>query len=165
MFKKSAQTEEPESRPRPVAASPRKAGTGQSILGRTLVFKGELSAEEDLVIEGRIEGSIQHHNKNLTIGPSGSIKANINAKIITVQGQVEGDLNGDEAVILKSTAKVNGNIRCSHVILEDGAQFNGQIDMPDKTKTPNVTSMGEHSLPKYSRSTAADPTVTMSKPQ
>lgn len=100
-----------------------------SVIGPTLVFKGELHAEEDLVIEGRIEGSIQHHEKNLTIGQQGLIKADINAKVITVQGTVEGDLVGDVAVILRGTAKVQGNIHAPRVVIEDGAQFNGRVDM------------------------------------
>ena len=107
-----------------------------SVLGPTLVFKGELHAEEDLVIEGRIEGSIQHQEKNLTIGPQGVIKADINAKVITVEGTVEGDLVGDVAVVLRSTARVKGNLSAPRIVIEDGAQLNGRVDTAGEPAVP-----------------------------
>src|SRR5882724_7658348 len=62
-----------------------------AVLGPTLRFKGELSAEEDFILQGRIEGSI-HHTQSVTIGTEGSVLGNINARVITVDGTVEGDL-------------------------------------------------------------------------
>lgn len=131
MFKKSRSEDDNfEALALETAPSPSRNSNGSaSVLGPTLVFKGELQAEEDLVIEGRIEGSIQHHEKNLTIGPQGMIKADINAKVITVEGTVDGDLMGDLAVILKSTAQVQGNIAAPRIVIEDGAKFNGRVDM------------------------------------
>ena len=58
-----------------------------SVIGPTLVFKGELSADEDLVIQGTIEGSIAHHKKNLTVGKEGRVKADINAASVTIEGR------------------------------------------------------------------------------
>ncbi|MGI9284433.1 MAG: bactofilin family protein [Pseudomonadales bacterium] len=106
----------------------------RSVLGPTLVFKGELSAEEDLLIQGRIEGSIEHNERNLTISEQGYVKANIHAKVITVEGTVEGDLNGDDAVIIRQTGDVLGNIVAPRVTLEDGAKFKGGIDMEPKAE-------------------------------
>ena len=106
-----------------------------SVIGPTLKFKGELSANEDLIIEGEIEGTIAHQDKNLTVGREGRVKANINARTVEVYGKVEGDIHGEDIVKLAKSADVKGNIRCARIVMEDGAQFSGKIDMGQKTKT------------------------------
>src|SRR5471030_481372 len=102
-----------------------------SILGPTLYFKGELTAEEDLLIQGRVEGSITH-TQRLTVGAQGTVKANIRAQLIIVEGTVEGDLRAEKSVLLKDTAKVWGNIFAPAVSIVDGACFSGNIDMDGK---------------------------------
>jgi len=99
-----------------------------SVLGPTLKFKGELTADEDLLIQGRIEGSIKH-TSSLTIGESGHVKANVNAEYIAVEGRVDGDLNGGKSVKVRESAKITGNIVSPKVSLVEGATFNGKIDM------------------------------------
>lgn len=105
-----------------------------SVIGPTLQFKGELSANEDLVIEGYIEGKIAHQEKNLTIGAKGRVKADIHAREIDILGELDGDVRGDELVRLKKTAVVNGNISAPRVLIEDGACFNGSIEMGQPAK-------------------------------
>ena len=92
----------------------------QSVIGPTLTFKGEVSADEDLLIQGK---------HNLTIGREGRVKADIHARVITVEGELEGNLHGDETVILKATAQVTGNLYSPRVTIEDGATFNGSVTM------------------------------------
>lgn len=99
-----------------------------SVIGPTLVFKGELSADEDLIIEGHIEGKIAHHKKNLTIGKKGKVKADIHASSVIVEGQLIGDIHSDGIVSLASGADVKGDIYCGRIIMEDGARFKGKID-------------------------------------
>jgi len=99
-----------------------------SVLGPTLRFKGDLVAEEDLLIEGSVEGSITH-TQRLTIGRQGTIKANVRAQLIVVQGVVEGDLIGEKSVTVLETARLRGNISSPNVSIVDGAQFNGSVDM------------------------------------
>lgn len=99
-----------------------------SVLGPTLVFKGELTADEDLMLKGRVEGSITH-SASLRIGQEGSVKGNIKAKHITVDGTVEGDLHGSGSVTIRETAKVTGNVFAPRVSLVEGARFSGMIDM------------------------------------
>lgn len=99
-----------------------------SVLGPTLVFKGELSAEEDLMLKGRVEGSIRH-TASLRIGEEGSVKGDIRAKFITVEGRVEGDLHANASVTVKASADVKGNIYSPSVSLIEGARFKGSIDM------------------------------------
>ncbi len=98
-----------------------------SILGPTLYFKGDLSADEDLLIQGRVEGSITH-TQRLTIGPQGTVKANIRAQLIIVEGTVDGDLQAEKSVFVKETARVCGNIFAPTVSIMEGASFSGSID-------------------------------------
>src|SRR5579863_3340721 len=99
-----------------------------SVLGPTLYFKGDLTAEEDLLIQGRVEGSITH-TQRLTVGAQGTVKANIKAQLIIVEGTVDGDLHADKSVYVKDTAKVSGNIVAPSVSIQEGANFSGNIDM------------------------------------
>jgi cytoskeletal protein CcmA (bactofilin family) len=100
-----------------------------SVIGPTLVIKGELSADEDLVIEGTIEGTIAHHKKNLTIGKNGRVTADIHASSVLVEGQLNGDIHSDGLVSLANEATVIGDVYCNRIIMEDGARFNGRIEM------------------------------------
>jgi cytoskeletal protein CcmA (bactofilin family) len=113
-----------------VAPEPKRSA---SVLGATLRFKGELRAEEDFVLQGRIEGSI-HHTQNLTIGTDGVVKGDSRARTIVVDGTVEGDLYALESISIRPTAKVLGNLLAPRVSIADGASFNGKVDMASATK-------------------------------
>jgi cytoskeletal protein CcmA (bactofilin family) len=108
-----------------------------------LYFKGDLTADEDLLIQGRVEGSVTHTQK-LTVGPQGTVKANIKAQLIVVEGTVEGDLNAEKSIFVKETAKVWGNIAAPTVSILEGASFSGSIDMGAKPagarQTPKAAS-------------------------
>jgi cytoskeletal protein CcmA (bactofilin family) len=103
------------------------ASSKVSVLGPTLTFRGELSAE-DLLLRGRVEGSIDH-TASLRIGEEGSVKGNVKAKYVAVEGRVEGDVHGGESVTVKASAHVTGNIYAPTVSLIEGAHFKGMIDM------------------------------------
>lgn len=134
MFKKSQQEDKPRDST-PAAADPVTVRTRNvSVIGPTLVFKGELSADEDLVIQGTIEGTIAHHKKNLTVGKEGRVKADIHAASVAIEGHVDGDIHGDDFVELAKTAVVRGNIFCSRIRMADGARFNGSIDMGNQAR-------------------------------
>jgi cytoskeletal protein CcmA (bactofilin family) len=98
------------------------------VLGKTLLFRGELTAEEDVILQGRVEGSIRHA-RNLIIGTDGSVLGDVYASHLTVEGLVEGDLHCTEAVIVRATAQVRGNIFAPRVGIMEGATFNGRVEM------------------------------------
>ncbi|MBC7984579.1 MAG: polymer-forming cytoskeletal protein [Candidatus Obscuribacterales bacterium] len=107
------------------------AAERMSILPPSMRFKGELSADEDLLIQGTIEGTI-HHTQRVTIGKEGKIKANISANIIKVEGTVEGDLQAEHSVHVNQSGNLRGNIRAPSVCLVEGSHFNGAVDMDPK---------------------------------
>lgn len=131
MFKKTDRPdEEPEMRSAPGYTADIQVRTRSvSVIGPTLVFKGELSANEDLVIEGQVEGKISHQDKHLTVGKQGRVAADIRALSVEIQGNVTGDIYGEEIVRLASSAVVAGNIDSARVVIEDGATFSGNIKM------------------------------------
>src|SRR4051812_23186136 len=125
--------------PRPVAtpAEPKIA-----VLGPTLRFKGELSAEEDFILQGQIEGSI-NHTQSVTIGTEGSVIGNIHARRITIDGNVQGDLHASESVTVHATGHLTGNIFAPRIGIVEGAFFNGRVEMTESRtgatkKTPDV---------------------------
>ncbi len=111
-----------------------------SILGPTVKFSGgELSADEHLIIQGVVEGTVELKNHNLTIGESGRIQADIKAVVITVEGNLVGDMQGGEIVIIKRTATVKGNARAPRISVEEGANFDGSVDTNEKQHPESVT--------------------------
>ena len=120
-------------KPAPNTQAPKTSGhTNVSVIGRSIRIDGDLRGEEDLRIEGDVNGTIQLRNNTLTIGSEGKISANVYAKSVTVDGMVQGDLFGSESVSIRNNAQVNGNITAPRVSLEDGAKFKGSIEM-DRT--------------------------------
>ena len=112
--------------PRPASTSGATATIGPSIL-----IKGDISGDEDLLIEGQVEGAVKLGQHNVTVAPSGRVTANIHGKRICVDGQVVGDLVGDE-VVIRESGRVEGNAKAPRVTLENGCQFRGSIDMKPK---------------------------------
>ncbi|MEM7611382.1 MAG: polymer-forming cytoskeletal protein [Pseudomonadota bacterium] len=100
-----------------------------SVIGETLHFKGALSAGEDLIIEGTVEGTINQGTCCLTLKPNGTLLADVTATKIFIEGTVKGDLHATVSVTIRSSGKVTGNIVAPTVAIEEGSTFNGGIEM------------------------------------
>jgi len=145
MWKKS----EPEAaRPQPAPASQAQTAPAprnpvpqtreRAVIGPTIFIKGNLTGEEDILIEGQVDGKIELRHHSVTIGKNGRIKADIYGKVITIEGTVEGNLFGEEQLTVRQTGNVQGNIVAPRVALEDGSNFRGSIDMSPKEKPSAV---------------------------
>jgi len=99
------------------------------MIGSSIVIKGTVSGDEDLVIQGKVEGSIELGKNEVTVGESGRVAADIAAKTVRIDGEVTGDVSGGEKVVISKSGNVRGNIVAPRVTLEDGAVFKGSIDM------------------------------------
>lgn len=102
---------------------------GTAMIGKTITIKGDITGEENLVIEGKVDGTIHLKSNDLTVGQSGKVNANLTANVVRIDGEVKGDIVGVEKVVITKTGKVQGNIVGPRVTLEDGAKFKGSIDM------------------------------------
>ena len=99
------------------------------MIGPSIVIKGTVSGDEDLVVQGKVEGSIELSTHKVSVGQSGKVTADINAKVVEIDGEVAGDITGNEKVVISKSGNVRGNIVAPRVTLEDGAIFKGSIDM------------------------------------
>jgi len=115
----------PRARPAPVSGARREA----AIIGPSIQLDGDLRGQEDLLIEGEVNGTVQLRSNTLTVGSQGKVQAHVYAKEIHVEGIVEGDLFASERVSIRRSAQVRGNITSPRVILEEGARFKGSIEM------------------------------------
>ncbi len=114
------------------SSAPEKASP-KATIGPKIRFKGELVGEEDLLVHGTVEGTIDLKGHNLIVGEQGVLQANVSAKTVTIEGRVEGDVFGEERITIRSSSNVQGNIKAERVVLEDGAKFRGSIDMDVST--------------------------------
>ena len=115
--------------PGPVQRNPRTPAVSTPMVGQKIRLKGEITGEEDLLIEGQVEGSVVLRSHAVTIGEEGEVKASIVGRTITVKGSVKGNLTASEQIVLHSSATVEGDLTAPRVMMEDGATFRGGIDM------------------------------------
>jgi cytoskeletal protein CcmA (bactofilin family) len=100
-------------------------------LGPSLSLKGELSGEEDIMIEGHIQGKVNLQNNNLLVARKGNIKADIQVKSITIEGSVTGNINASGKVFISKEGRMKGDITASVISIMDGAQFKGSVKMAE----------------------------------
>ena len=109
-------------------------------IGKSIVIKGELSCGEDLYIDGQVEGTIDPKGNRLTIGPNGSVKANVNACAVVVQGKLEGNIYASDRVDLKQSAIVVGHIAAQRISIDEGAYLKGSVNI--QKELPKNESVG-----------------------
>ena len=109
-------------------------GQVQAIIGRSIVLKGELSADEDLVIEGQFEGTVNLQDHCLTVGPNGKVKAEIQARQVVILGSVNGNVNAREKIEVRRSGNVTGDLTSASISIEEGAYFKGSIDILREAK-------------------------------
>jgi len=122
------------------SGSTTRASTGPArtaTIGSSITIHGEVTGDEDLLIQGQVDGSVELKEHAVTIGGDGQVTASIHARVVTVEGRVDGDIEAQEQVILRSSSRVEGDITAPRVVLEDGARFRGGVDMGDPTKVPS----------------------------
>jgi cytoskeletal protein CcmA (bactofilin family) len=116
--------------PEPARAAPANARASQAaVIGASIEIDGTLKGDEDLVVEGRIKGTVVLKQNTLTVGSQGRLDAEIFAHSILVDGTVHGDLYASERISIRKTARIQGNILAPRISLDDGATFRGSIDM------------------------------------
>ena len=129
-------------RPRTEPRMPAVAQDGPAAtIGPSIRIKGELSGEEDLLVQGVVEGSVDLPKNLLTVGQDGQVNATVTARRVEVDGKVEGDISGTEQVVLRRSGQVRGNIAAPRVTLEDGCRFKGSIDMDEESGGAKVADL------------------------
>jgi cytoskeletal protein CcmA (bactofilin family) len=101
-------------------------------IGKSVVFNGNLTASEDLFIEGTVEGKVELRDHVLTIGPNAKIKAEVHAKTVIVRGEVVGNITASEKLDIRDSGSVDGDISAPLVAIAEGAHLRGSVDMQKK---------------------------------
>ena len=145
----------PHESPRP-AASPAPSGPKSAtevktaVIGPNIRIQGELSGDEDLVVEGRVEGKISV-SKGLRIGPQAQVNAEVKAHHVVIAGRVVGNVVAAEKVEILPSGILEGNIRSPKIAIAEGAQFKGSVDMGGKgapaSPAPTATAPEKKDVP------------------
>ncbi len=107
-------------------------------IGTSINFDGDLTCDEDVTFEGRLTGSIHVRDATLTVGQPAHVEASIRAARVTVHGAVQGAISASQRIDLAATAVVTGDLSATQVVIMDGAQFNGRVDMGRRTIAARV---------------------------
>jgi cytoskeletal protein CcmA (bactofilin family) len=111
-------------------------------IGKTVVIRGELRGSEDLIVDGRVEGTVSLSESRLTVGPTANLAADLTAKDILVLGQVQGNLVASGRVELRAGCLVDGDIRALRLAIEDNAIFHGKVDLTQgASKAPDAVAV------------------------
>jgi cytoskeletal protein CcmA (bactofilin family) len=107
-------------------------------IGATIVITGEVTSGEDVTVDGRIDGQLLVRDAALTIGERAQLQADVRGARVVVRGLVSGAISASERIELTATATVDGSLSANRVVVADGAQFNGRIDMDQRTIAARV---------------------------
>ena len=128
----------------------------KAVLGKSVVFKGQIVSRENLAIEGEMEGTIDMNEHRLTIGTDGNVRANVKALEIELFGSMEGHIEAVDKVHIRKGAKFVGDIHCAGIVIEDGAYIKAGIDLsrqpPSEQHSPDPDANGRDSSFDFSES-------------
>jgi len=124
--------------PPPAAAVPSKPGT--CIIAAKTVIKGELTGDEDVIVEGNVDGQIRI-TRDLRVGANGVVKATVEAQSIIVSGELVGDCQASVRVEIQATGRLTGNIRAPKIVIAEGAMFRGNSDMSARKDDKKVAGL------------------------
>lgn len=111
------------------------AGEAAAVIGKSVQIRGEVKGNEDLVVEGLVEGTVTLTEHRLTIGANAKVTANVTARDVVVQGSLQGDIHAQGRVELRAGSRVNGDIRAARLSVEDNAIFSGKVELDGSTET------------------------------
>ncbi len=102
---------------------------GSARIGKSVVICGEVKGSEDLIVDGRVEGTVTLTESRLTIGPNASVQADLFARDVLILGKVNGNVVASGRVELRAGCSVEGNISAARLAVEDNAVFRGKVDL------------------------------------
>jgi cytoskeletal protein CcmA (bactofilin family) len=123
------------------------AKSDQSVIGKGLFLKGEITGSDSLFIDGRVEGAINLPGSRVTLGRNGQVGANITAREVVVSGKVRGNVTATDRIDIRAEGALNGDVSAARISIEDGAYFKGGIDIR-KPEPKESRPMGIAAAPK-----------------
>jgi cytoskeletal protein CcmA (bactofilin family) len=118
---------------------------GSARIGKSVVIRGEVKGGEDLIIDGRVEGTVTLTESRLTIGATANVAADLSARDVLIQGEVHGNIVASGRVELRSGCLVEGDVRATRLAVEDNAVFRGKVDLTQGAKAPEAAATTSNS--------------------
>jgi cytoskeletal protein CcmA (bactofilin family) len=115
-------------------------------IGKTVVIRGEVKGSEDLIVDGRVEGTVVLLESRLTIGPNANVAADLSAKDVLILGQVQGNVIASGRVELRAGCVVEGDIRALRLAVEDNAIFRGKVDLTQAASKGTDAAAAPHAV-------------------
>jgi cytoskeletal protein CcmA (bactofilin family) len=116
-----------------------KPAEGSTVIGKSVVIRGGLSGNEDLFIDGDVEGTVTLPDSSLTIGPNAKVKADVSAREVIIFGRLTGNVKATGRVDLRQSAMVNGDILAGRLSIEDSAVLTGRVELKVAAETPKTS--------------------------
>jgi cytoskeletal protein CcmA (bactofilin family) len=110
------------------AGAPGGGAKATACVSQGIKIKGDVTGSEDLFIDGLIEGKISLENSTVTVGPNGTVKADIVARELTLRGSAEGKFTAEDSIQIWKTARVQGELKSQRISIEDGAELRGKVE-------------------------------------
>ena len=124
----------------PISSPVAPARAGTCVIAAKTVIKGEITGDEDVVVDGNVEGQIRI-TRDLRVGPGGVVKATVEAASVIVSGEIIGDCQATARVEIQATGKLTGNIRAPKIVIAEGAMFRGNSDMSSRKDDKKVAAL------------------------
>jgi cytoskeletal protein CcmA (bactofilin family) len=121
--------EPPKPAPISVLSVPTEQPRGMAIIGKGMVIKGEIHSNEDLYLDGQIDGVVEVANHKLTVGPNGCAKSTVKAREVVVMGKIHGNIDAGQKIAIRKDGEVIGDIKTAGIVIDDEAYFKGSIDI------------------------------------
>ncbi len=120
----------------PAPPASRKGAVEMANIGKSISIKGDLTGNEDLVIEGSVDGKVDLPTNELTIGENGKVRADVHAKSVVVVGTVSGNVSAEERIEIQAAGLVEGDVRAPRLVIQEGARLNGSVEMVEGKAGP-----------------------------
>ena len=101
----------------------------KAVLGKNVVIQGQIRSQEDLTIEGEVDGTIEMFGHRLTIANEGKVRADVKVREIEVRGSIQGKIEAAEKVVIRKSAQLVGDIHSTGIVIEDGGYIKGSIEL------------------------------------
>ena len=116
-----------------------KPAEGSTVIGKSVVIRGELSGNEDLYIDGDVEGTVTLPESRLTVGPNARVKADLSAREVVIFGHLAGNIKATGRVDLRQSAIVKGDILAGRLSIEESAVLTGRVELKGGPETPKAS--------------------------
>jgi len=113
------------------------------VIGKGMIIKGRIHSQEDVFLNGEMEGDLNIENHRLTIGPDGKVAANARAREVDISGTLTGNVESSEKTCIRASGRLTGDVKTRGIVIEEGALFKGKVEIISKPEPARENRNGE----------------------